>query len=136
MIQKWNIPPLSALSIRSVQVLMHLLCWSCIKIYGTVCWVTEACSCHRTDSCGKYHGYSLLLPRLHLSFRSGWHTLTLQFLIPWIQFWPFLANRYDHLPNCLSSVQTYVSLKHSTMAQGFFAVCLLDHLQHFTSGFA
>jgi hypothetical protein len=31
--------------------------------------------------------------------------------------------------------KTFVLLKHSTTAQGFFAICLLDHLKRFASGF-
>jgi hypothetical protein len=32
--------------------------------------------------------------------------------------------------------KTFVPLKHSTMAQGLFAIRLLDHLKQITSGFA
>jgi hypothetical protein len=32
--------------------------------------------------------------------------------------------------------KTFVPLEHSTMAQGFLAVYLLDHLKRFASGFA
>jgi hypothetical protein len=32
--------------------------------------------------------------------------------------------------------KTFVPFKHSTTAQGFFAVRLLDHLKRFASGFA
>jgi hypothetical protein len=32
--------------------------------------------------------------------------------------------------------KTFVPLKHSITAQGFFTVHLLDHLKHFASGFA
>jgi hypothetical protein len=32
--------------------------------------------------------------------------------------------------------KTFVPLKHSAMAECFFAVCLLDHMKRFASGFA
>jgi hypothetical protein len=41
MIQLTNIPSLSALSVRSPQMLIQLSCWSCVRTRGTQCWVTQ-----------------------------------------------------------------------------------------------
>jgi hypothetical protein len=80
---------------------------------------------------------SLLLLRFHLQFGSSWNAPTLQLLdLKFSSDHSWLTGMLIIFQTVSPLSQTFVPIKHSTMAHGFYAIHLLDYLKHFASGFA
>jgi hypothetical protein len=121
----------SALSIRSQQMLMRSPVWSWVRTRGTLYWVTR-------DMFRLSDGILWQVPWLPAAVGAISSTVWERFVLTSFATSWTLGSVMTVLGRlvCSSSSKLFVLLKHSTEAQGFFSVRLLDYLKHFASGIA
>ena len=98
MLRLRNVGSSSALLIRSPQIVMRSSRWSCVRMRGTLYWVTRDMFRSSVRIICTYQSWLLLLLRGRLPIGSGWHTSTLKHLQFCVPFKPFVANQYAHYP--------------------------------------
>jgi hypothetical protein len=111
MIRLRNVSSLSALLIRSLEMLMRSSRWSWIRTGGTRCWVTR--DMFRSDRT-LWH-VPWLIPGDAAILYTVWERVTrTNVATSWILSWilAVLGQQYAyHLPNCLSPVQNVCALR-------------------------